>query len=370
MTIQMVDLQRQYTELKSEIDSALQAVLSSSQFIFGTQVQAFTAELETFLEHGHVIPCNSGTDALLLALRAIDLQPGEEVITTPFTFYATAEAIVLAGGKPVFVDIEPTYFTMDVTQLEAAITPRTRAIIPVHLYGQPANLKPILEIAKRHQLVVIEDAAQALGARYQGQRVGTIGDIGCVSLYPGKNLGAFGDGGVVIARTRELAQKIQMLANHGASLENRYQHEYIGMNSRLDAMQAAIVRIKLPHLDRWNKRRQAIAELYSRALAKVVQTPQQVPYGSHIYHQYVIRTNKRDALQHYLREKGIPTAVHYPIPIHLQPAFRRLFGYQGGEFPISEALAQEVLSLPIHPHLTEDEIQWIIDSVLNFFNQN
>ncbi len=370
MTIQMVDLKRQYEELKAEIDAAVLAVMASSQFIYGPQVQALAEEVAHFQGGGHVIPCNSGTDALQLALKAIDLQPGDEVITTPFTFYATAEAIVLEGGVPVFVDIEERYFTIDVQQIEAAITPRTRAIIPVHLYGQPADLDPILDIARRHQLVVIEDAAQALGAFYKGQRVGTIGEIGCVSLYPGKNLGAFGDGGLVLTRDENLAKKIEMLANHGASLTSRYQHEYIGMNSRLDALQAAIVRIKLPHLDRWNRRRQEIAAIYSWELASVVQVPEAVPYGTHIYHQYVIRTPRRDELQQFLREKGIPTAVHYPIPIHLQPAFQQRFAFKAGQFPVSEAVAQDVLSLPIHPHLTDTEVQFIVESVHQFFEQN
>ena len=370
MTIQMVDLKRQYQELKADIDTAVQQVLESSQFIYGPQVRALAEEVAAFQEGGWVVPCNSGTDALQLALKAIDLQPGDEVITTPFTFYATAEAIVLEGGTPVFVDIEDRYFTLDVTQLERAITPRTRAIIPVHLYGQPAHLEPILEIARRHNLTIIEDAAQAFGARYQGQRVGTIGDIGCISLYPGKNLGAFGDGGLVVTRHEHLARKIEMLANHGASIEHRYQHEFIGLNSRLDAIQAAIVRTKLPHLDRWNARRQEIAARYSRELQGLVQVPETVPYGTHIFHQYVIRTPKRDALQRFLKERGVPTAIHYPIPIHLQPAFQRRFNFREGQFPVSEAVAREVLSLPVHPHLTEEEIQWIIDSVKTFFEQN
>ena len=370
MAIQMVDLQRQYAELKAEIDAAVLEVMASSRFIFGPQVQALTEEVAHFLGGGYVIPCNSGTDALQLVLKAIDLQPGDEVITTPFTFYATAEAIVLEGGTPVFVDIDPHYYTINVDQIEAAISPRTRAIIPVHLYGQPADLDPIIEIARQHQMVVIEDAAQAFGAFYKGKRVGAIGDAGCVSLYPGKNLGAFGDGGLVLTFQQALAQKIQMLANHGASLENRYQHEYIGMNSRLDALQAAIVRIKLPHLDRWNRRRQEIAALYSRELASVVAVPQVVPYGTHIYHQYVIRTPRRDALQQFLHQKGIPTAIHYPVPIHLQPAFQKRYGYATGQFPVSEAVAREVLSLPMHPHLTNEEALFIVESVHQFFKQN
>ncbi len=370
MTIQMVDLKRQYQELKSEIDAAVQEVLTSSRFIYGPQVTALAKEVAAFQEGGWVVPCNSGTDALQLALKAIDLQPGDEVITTPFTFFATAEAIVLEGGVPVFVDIEDTYFTMDVSKLEEAITPRTRAIIPVHLYGQPADMDPILEIARRHNLTVIEDAAQALGARYKGHRVGTIGDIGCVSLYPGKNLGAFGDGGLVLTRHESIAQKIEMLANHGASLQHRYQHEWIGMNSRLDAIQAAIVRIKLPHLDRWNQRRQEIAEHYRHQLSTFVQVPEIAPYGTHIFHQFVIRTPQRDALQHYLATKGIPSAIHYPIPIHLQPVFRKRFGFQEGQFPVSETVAREVLSLPIHPHLTDEEVQFILEQVTQFFKQN
>ncbi|NOX38826.1 MAG: DegT/DnrJ/EryC1/StrS family aminotransferase [Calditrichaeota bacterium] len=368
MNMHMVDLRRQYLQLREEIDAAIFRVIESCQFINGPEVQHFARELADYVGVTHAIPCASGTDALILALMALDVQPGDEVITTPFTFIATAEAISLLGAVPVFVDIDEGTLTMRPDLLEGAISPRTRVIIPVHLYGQAADLQSILEIARRHGLYVIEDAAQALGTEYRGRKVGTWGNLAAVSFYPGKNLGAYGDAGVVLTHDDQLAEKVRMLADHGS--RRRYVHEYVGMNSRLDALQAAILRVKLPYLDAWNRRREEIAQMYRERLQKLGVTFQQPQEGStHIYHQFVIRTRHRDRLQAFLNARGIPTAIHYPIPVHLQPAFKQRYGFHEGDFPVAEKVAREVLSLPMHPDLRDSEIDLVVNTIEQFFNQ-
>ncbi len=369
MQIQMVDLQRQYQQLKPEIDAAVMEVIESGKFINGPAVQAFKHDVETYLGSGHVISCASGTDALQLALMGIGIQPGDEIITTPLTFVATSEAIVVLGAKPVFVDIDEKSYNINPDLVEAAITEKTKAIIPVHLYGQAADMDPLMDIARRHNLTVIEDAAQAFGGTYKGRKICAIGDLACVSFYPGKNLGAYGDGGMVVARDEAMAHKIQMIADHGSQV--RYLHEEIGVNSRLDSIQAAVLRCKLPHLDAGNARRREIAKMYDERLPgdKLIK-PTVMDYGEHIFHQYTLRTPHRDAIQTYLKERNIPTAIHYPRPLHLQPAFKKVLPYSEGQFPLAEKVASEVFSVPMHPHLMEEEVDAICTAITDFFKEN
>ncbi len=366
MNIQMVDLKRQYQKLKSEIDAAVLRVMESSQFINGPDVRALAQEMSNYLGVRHAIPCASGTDALQLALMALNIGPGDEVITTPFTFVATAETIGLLGARPVYVDVDEKTYNMDPTRIEAAITERTKAIIPVHLYGQPADMEAILQIARKHHIPVIEDAAQAVGARYNNRYVCTFGEMACISFFPSKNLGAYGDAGMVVTNKDELAEKVRMIANHGSRV--RYRHEVLGVNSRLDSIQAAILRVKLPYLNEWNEQRRKHAEYYNRGFRELgVITPYVAPYAEHIYHQYTLRVPRRDELQQFLKEKGIPSAVHYPVPLHLQEAFRKVSGYGEGDFPVAEQLAREVISLPMHPDLTREEQDYIVETITEFF---
>ena len=367
MNIQMVDLIRQYQGLKAEVDAAVSRVLETARFINGPDVKAFAEEVARYLGVAYAIPCASGTDALQIAMMALGIGPGDEVITSPFTFIATAETIALLGARPVYVDVDPVTFNLDPKQVAEKITERTRAIIPVHLYGQPADMDSILAIAREHGLRVVEDAAQALGARYRNRKVCTLGDLACISFFPSKNLGAAGDAGMVVTSNPELAEKVRMIANHGSRV--RYHHEILGINSRLDTIQAAILRVKLPHLDEWNRRRREAAHAYSKALASLpVLTPTEQDYSYHIYHQYTIRTPRRDELREFLKAQGIPTAVHYPMPLHLQPAFKERFGYCEGDFPEAEKASQEVISLPMHPELTGEEIEYIVQAIARFFN--
>jgi dTDP-4-amino-4,6-dideoxygalactose transaminase len=360
--IPLVDLRAQYHSIKDEIDRAIFDVLESSQFILGKEVAAFEEQFAAYCGAAHGIGVNSGTSALHLALLAVGVGPGHEVITVPFTFVATVAAILYAGATPVFVDIDPASFTMDVTRIEAAITPRTRAILPVHLYGQPADMDPILEIARRHRLVVIEDAAQAHGAEYQGRRAGSLGALGCFSFYPGKNLGAYGEAGAVVTSNPEYNRTIRMLRDWGA--EDKYEHRLKGYNYRMEAIQGAILKVKLRHLDAWTDARRRHAAAYSRVLAPAgVQVPLELPYAKHVYHAYTIRTARRAELRERLQTSGVQTGIHYPIPVHLQPAYSDL-GYKPGDFPISERAAKEVLSLPIYPELTDDQINRIASTIL------
>lgn len=369
--ITMVDLQNQYLRIKPEIDAAIQRVLHSTAFIQGKEVANFEEKLEQFTSSKYVISCGNGTDALLAALMALGIGSGDEVITVPFTFIATVEAIALIGAKPVFVDVCEDSFNMNVQQLENAITPKTRAILPVHLYGQCADMEPILKIAKQHDIRVIEDACQAIGTKYTFsdgtvKQAGTIGDIGCTSFFPSKNLGCYGDGGAIMTQNSDLADKLRAICRHGSA--QKYHHDYIGINSRLDTLQAAILDIKLKHLDEYITNRQNAAEYYYKALSAVkgLALPIRVPYSTHTFHQFTLKVkdSKRDALKQYLSEKGIPSMVYYPIPAHLQPAYRYL-GYQEGDFPVSEQLCKEVLSLPMHTELTEDQLQYICETIVN-----
>lgn len=359
--IPFVDLKAQYQSIKHEVNPAIQGILDSCQFTLGSEVAAFEEEFATYCQAQHGIGVNTGTSALHLALLAANIGPGDEVITVPFTFVATVSAIHYTGATPVFVDIDPRSFTMDVTAIEAAITPRTKAILPVHLYGQPADMDPIMEIAKRHGLVVVEDAAQAHGAEYKGRRVGSIGDMGCFSFYPGKNLGAYGEGGMVTTNNPEYTRTIRMLRDWGA--EKKYHHVLKGYNFRLEGIQGAVLRVKLRHLEAWTEARRLAGAQYDKLLAgSGVPTPQSMPYARHVYHVYAVRTARRVAWQEALLAQGIQTGIHYPIPIHLLPAFADL-GYHQGQFPHSERAATEVLSLPMFAELTHEQISEVCEAL-------
>ena len=349
--IPMVDLQAQYASIKDEIDTAVLGVLASGRFALGPEVAAFETEFASYCGASHAVAVSSGTSALHLALLAAGVGPGDEVITVPYTFVATIATIRYVGATPVFVDIEPRGCTMDVSQVAAAITPRTKAIIPVHLYGQPADLDPLRALASEHGLVVVEDAAQAHGAEYRGQPVGGLGDMGCFSLYPGKNLGAYGEGGIVVTNDERHADAIRSLRNWGE--DKRYHHVRQGFNYRMDGIQGAILRVKLRHLPAWNSARRRIAAAYDRWLEDTdVATPIVLPHGTHVYHLYATRTTRRDALHAALEASGIQSGLHYPVPVHLQPAHADLGG-RVGDFPEAEAAATSTLTLPIYPELPD-----------------
>jgi dTDP-4-amino-4,6-dideoxygalactose transaminase len=365
--IPFVDLKAQYTGIKDEVNAAILNVLETCQFTLGAEVAAFEDEFASYCQAQYGIGVNTGTSALHLALLAAGIGANDEVITVPFTFVATVAAIYYTGAKPVFVDIDPRTFTIDVKAIESAITDKTKAIIPVHLYGQPADMDPILEIAKRHGLVVIEDAAQAHGAEYKGRRVGSIGDMGCFSFYPGKNLGAYGEGGMVVTNNAEYTRTIRMLRDWGA--EQKYQHVLKGYNYRLEGIQGAVLRVKLRHLDAWTEARRTVAASYNELLADSdVQTPEAMPYSRHVYHIYAIRTQQRSEWQQALQAKGIQTGIHYPIPVHLLPAYADL-GYTQGDFPHSEQAADEVLSLPMFPELSREQCEEVSEAVVTLSNQ-
>ena len=358
------DLKLQYQALKVELDRAVQSVLNDGWFILGKNVAAFENEFAAYCGARFAIGVGNGTDALKLALLACGVGPGDEVITAPNSATFTALAISDTGAIPRFVDIDPVSFNLDPGKLEGAIGPRTKAIMPVHLYGQSADMEPILFIARKHNLFVIEDAAQAHGATYKGRKVGTWGDAGCFSFYPSKNLGAFGDGGMVVTDNPEIAEKVRML-RHGGQ-KTRYDHQLLGMNSRLDELQAAILRVKLTYLDKWNKARRHIAALYTALLGdSTVELPVEMAYGEHVYHLYVIRCQNREALQKHLARRGVETIIHYPLPIHLQAAYRWL-NLGRGSFPIAERYAQQVLSLPIYPELTEAKVRQVAAHILDW----
>jgi dTDP-4-amino-4,6-dideoxygalactose transaminase len=361
--IPFLDLKAQYQSIKPEIEAAVASVLDSGQFVLGPEVAAFEREFAQYSGAAHGIAVNTGTSALHLALLAAGVGPGDEVITVPFTFVATVSAIGYTGAKAVFVDIDPATFTMDPAQLEAAITPRTKAIVPVHLYGQMADMDPIVAIAKRHGLVVIEDACQAHGAFYKGRRAGSIGDMACFSFYPGKNLGACGEGGIVLTSNPAYDRTVRLLRDWGA--ERKYHHVLKGFNYRMEGMQGAILRVKLRHLDAWTEGRRACAAQYDALLAGgPVQAPREAAYGRHVYHVYAVRTSDRSELQAALDAAKIQWNLHYPIPVHLQPAHADL-GYREGDFPHSEAAANEVLSLPMYPELGRDAIARVAAVVCN-----
>ena len=352
MNIPMVDLKAEYALLKEELEPAVLAALASAHYIGGPNVRAFEQEVAAYCGVKHAISCASGTDALLLALRACGVGPGDEVITTPFTFVATASTVSMCGARPVFVDIDAKTYNLDPARIEAAITPRTRAVIPVHLYGQPADLAPMAELCRRHGLRLIEDAAQAFGAEYGGRKAGACGDIGCFSFYPSKNLGAFGDGGMVVTDDDALAERLRMLANHGSRV--RYHHDVLGYNSRLDELQAAILRVKLKRIDAFNAARRRIAHTYNAQLAGVVETPHEDGMGLHVFHQYTLQSERRDAIQQALTATGIASAIYYPIPLHRQALYAEQC--RQAVLPVAEAAAARVLSLPISPLLTDEQI--------------
>ncbi len=356
-----LDLKAQYQSIKPEIDAAIAGVLESCQFVLGSEVASFEREFAAFCGSKECIALNSGTSALHLALLAAGVGPGDEVITVPFTFVASVASVLYAGAKPVLVDIDPRSFTMDPAKIEAAITPRTKVILPVHLYGQTADMDPIMEIARRHKLLVIEDAAQAHGAQYKGRPAGSIGDMGCFSFYPGKNLGAYGEGGAVTTANADYARTVRLLRDWGA--DRKYHHVLQGYNYRMEGFQGAILRVKLRHLDAWTEARRRVAKEYDARLADSgVETPAEMPWGKHVYHVYTLRADDRDGLQQALQAAGIQTGIHYPVPVHLQPAYADL-GYGRGVFFHAETAAEQVLSLPLYPELPPASVVHVADSV-------
>ncbi len=367
--IKMADLHTQYLRIKQEIDHAIQQVIDSTAFIQGPQVNQFAESLAAYLNSKSVIPCANGTDALQIAMMALGCKPGDEVIIPVHTYVATAEVIALLGLKPVFTEVDGKSFNIDTNQIEEKITDRTFAIVPVHLYGQCADMEPILSIAKKHQIHVIEDVAQALGAVYtfsdgRKLRAGTMGTIGCTSFFPSKNLGCFGDGGAIFTQHSELAEKIKMIANHGQKV--KYHHDIIGVNSRLDTVQAAILNVKLKYLDDYEKRRNWVAEFYDRELSPLnfVEVPYRVVNSTHVFHQYTLQTKgiDRDHFKTYLESKGIPTMIYYPVPLHLQKAYASP-EYPAGSFRITEKLSRSVISLPIHTEMNQDQLFYICSTI-------
>lgn len=365
MSVPFLDVRVTNPEARSRIDSTLSTLITEASYIGGKEVQSFTDEFGRFCGDARCVTVANGTDALILALKAIGIGRGDEVITVPFTFIATTEAITHAGATIRFVDIDPKTYTMDVNELKRAVNSRTKAIIPVHLFGQPADMDPIMEIAKGRKIFVVEDAAQAHGAEYKGRRVGALGDIACFSFYPTKNLGAMGDGGAVVSRSKELIAAVARLGDHGRA--DRYFHALEGYNSRLDAFQAAILRIKLENLEAANERRRAIAEAYDKALSgqSFITPPAVAPYSKHVYHLYSVECSRRDQLQTYLTDRKIGCGVYYPLPLHLQPAYARL-GLKRGDFPVSESASERILALPMYPDMPADHVQIVCDAIKAF----
>jgi UDP-2-acetamido-2-deoxy-ribo-hexuluronate aminotransferase len=371
--IQMVDLVGQYEKIKTEIDSAIQEVITTSRFINGPSVKEFQSDLEKYLNVAHVIPCANGTDALQIAMMALGLKQGDEVITANFTFAATVETIAFLGLVPVLVDVNPNTFNIDLQEIERAITPKTKAIIPVHLFGQCADMEPILALAKKHRLFVIEDTAQAIGAEYtfsngEKKKAGTMGDIGTTSFFPSKNLGAYGDAGALYTPHEELAKKCRMIVNHGQS--KQYHYEMLGVNSRLDSMQAAILKVKLKYLDNYAAARNKSAAYYDAAFSgkeSTIKTPLRARNSTHVFHQYtlVLKGINRDTLKEHLASKDIPSMIYYPVPLHSQKAYRNPAN-EGRKYPVTDALCSSVISLPMHTEFNEDTLKYITDSVLEF----
>jgi UDP-2-acetamido-2-deoxy-ribo-hexuluronate aminotransferase len=370
--IQMVDLHGQYLRIKNEIDDVIQQVLSSTAFIQGPHVKAFSDSLATYLGSKSVITCANGTDALQIAMMALEFKPGDEIILPAHTYVATAEVIALLGLTPVFAEVNPDTFNIDTTRIESKITKRTRAIVPVHLYGQCADMETLLKIASEYNLHVIEDVAQALGAEYtfsdgRKMKAGTMGTIGCTSFFPSKNLGCFGDGGAIFTQDLNLAEKIRMIANHGQRI--KYHHDLIGVNSRLDTLQAAILNVKLRYLDEYAHRRNLAADFYDQELSSLsfIQIPQRASNSTHVFHQYTLKTKgiSRDGLKAYLEKKDIPSMIYYPVPLHLQKAYRNE-SFPEGSFKITEELSRTVISLPIHTEMHKDQQRYICDAIKNF----
>lgn len=365
LNVPFLNLAAQYEDLKSELLPAVEGALAGAHYILGPNVAAFEKEMAAWLGVSFAIGVNSGSDALTLALRALDLGPGDEIITTPFTYIAPAEAIYLAGARIIFADIDPRTFQIDAADVARKITPRTKAIIPVHLFGQPAPLAELQALARKHGLRLVEDCAQAIGSKYNGRAVGGFGALGCFSFYPTKNLGAAGDGGLVVTADEALAHKVRMLRVHG--IERRYFHDLHGYNSRLDDLQAAVLRVKLPHLDGWNRRRAAIAARYDAGLRRLpVQTPFASPGGSHVYHVYALLTDRRDALQKFLADHGVPTIIYYPQPLHLQKVYADLGGKEG-DYPVAESVSKRILPLPMYPELSDGQVDYVISLIERFF---
>ena len=371
MQVPLLDLKQQHAALREELRAALDRVLDSQQFVLGEDVRLLEEELARYCGTRHAVGCASGSDALLLALLALDVRAGDEVITTPFSFFATASSITRLGARPVFVDIDPRTYNIDVTKIEAAISERTRAIMPVHLYGQCADMDALNDIAARHALPVVEDAAQAIGARDKGKRAGSFGAIGCFSFYPTKNLGAAGDAGLLTTDDDALAARLRILRVHGG--ETEYHHREVGLNSRLDTLQAAVLRVKLPHLEDWSSARRERAATYDRLFAEAglleqVAPPVVRPGALHIFHQYIIRVAaaQRDALLAYLKQHGVGTKIYYPVPLHMQECFRYL-DYHAGDIPEAERAARETLALPVYPELTPEQQRYVVERIRGFF---
>jgi dTDP-4-amino-4,6-dideoxygalactose transaminase len=365
--LHMVDVVGQYQKIKTEINETALRVIGSGQYILGKEVSEFENEIAQYLHVNHAIGCGSGTDALMVSMMALGIGQGDEVVTTPFTFAATTETIMLLGAKPIYVDIDPKTFNLDPLKMESAITKNTKAIIPVHLYGQTVDMDPLVAIAKRHNIPIIEDMCQAIGADYKGKKVGSIGTMGCLSFFPSKNLGAFGDAGMVVTNDAALAEKLRMIVVHGSRV--RYNHEIIGVNSRLDALQAAMLRVKLRYLDQWIDDRRKAAMLYHRLFAGTgVEIPYEASYGRHVFHQYTIRIKNRDQVAKSLNEKKIPYGIYYPISLHMQKAYHTA-GKPQGTFPITEKATDEVLSLPMHTELDDEQQTFIVQSIVELLKK-
>ncbi|KNA03261.1 hypothetical protein SOVF_210900 [Spinacia oleracea] len=374
MKIQMVDLKGQYLKIKEDVDAGIQECIDNTAFINGPAVKEFQQDFEKYLGVKHVIPCANGTDALQIAMMALDLQPGDEIICPAFTYVATTEVIGLLGLKPVMVDVNEDTFDIELEDLQKYLTPNTKAIVPVHLYGQSANMEKILEFAKTHNLFVIEDNAQAIGSDYTFsdgtvKKTGTIGHIGCTSFFPSKNLGCYGDGGALMTNDDNLASKIRMIANHGQ--EKKYYHKVLGCNSRLDTLQAAVLKVKLKHLDEYSAARNRMADYYDENLAGIaeIQTPKRAENSTHVFHQYTLRVKngKRDELQKYLAEKNIPSMIYYPLPLYKQEAFLQ-YVEEGFSLPVTEQLCTEVISLPVHTEFDQEVLDVIVTEIKNYFN--
>lgn len=362
--IPLVDLTAQYQSIKEDIDKAVLGTIESGNFILGSVVSNFEKSIAEYLHVSYAIGLASGTDALVLALRAFDIGEGDEVIVPAYTFFATAGSVLAVGAKPIFVDIDPLTYEIDVTQIESRITSQTKAIIPVHLYGHPAQMDVILSIGKKYNLKIIEDNAQAFGSTYNDKKTGTIGDVGCLSFFPTKNLGAYGDGGMLVTNNQEVADRVRMLRTHG--WKKKYYSEEVGYNSRLDAIQASVLQVKLPHVDTWNEQRRKIAENYSSKLSLLGYTvPVEKTWGKHVYHLYIIRCDQREQLQLHLKEAGIASDVYYPLPPHLSIPCQKL-GYRKGDFPNAEKASTETLALPLYPEMTKDQQNQVVDALAAF----
>jgi dTDP-4-amino-4,6-dideoxygalactose transaminase len=363
MRIPLVDLKNQYQNIKEEVLSEISQALDDMQLFLGKNVQTLESDFAAYCGTEFAIGVSSGTDALHIALRANGIRPGDEVITVPNTFIATVEAIVLAGARPILIDIDPETYNMDTSQLEEAITSRTKGIIPVHLYGHPADMDPVMDIATSHGLKVIEDACQAHGAQYKGRRVGSIGNAGCFSFYFTKNLGAYGEGGIITTSDPDIAKQCRMIRDHGQNA--KYYHSVIGFNGRLDELQAALLKVKLPHLEEWLEKRRSLAQAYNNGLPERFIKPQEMPWARHVYHLYVVRTPERDQLHEWLQSNGIGAGMHYPIPIHLQEAWRA-YGEADLSLPVTEKITKEIISLPMYPELSLAEVDYICNCIKEF----